>query len=334
MKLLIYGMTEDEKKTLVEIRQQVDVEEIAFADGIFTKDRIAEVDGFRAIWIMTNSMIGEEEARLLSEHGVRYIVSRATGIDHLDLEALRKYGIKAANVPSYSPNAISEHTLMLLLNALRHMRRSEAMVARRDFGIAGLCGREIRTMTIGVIGAGRIGTLTIKALAALGAKVLVHARHVHLDLVGIATQVSLSEIWERSDAIVLHCPLTKENTHLIGKETLEQCKPGVVVVNTARGGLVDGKAMLDALKKGKVSAFAMDVYETEDDFVRIDFEGKPTGDPVFEELLAREEVIYTSHISFLTDRALYEIMRISLENASEYEKNGICHNEVTTGKGQ
>ena len=298
-------MTEDEKKTLAEIRQQVDVEEIAFADGIFTKDRIAEVDGFRAIWIMTNSMIGEEEARLLSEHGVRYIVSRAAGIDHLDLEALRKYGIKAANVPSYSPNAISEHTLMLLLNALRHMRRSEAMVARRDFGIAGLCGREIRTMTIGVIGAGRIGT-----------------------------QVSLSEIWERSDAIVLHCPLTKENTHLIGKETLEQCKPGVVVVNTARGGLVDGKAMLDALKKGKVSAFAMDVYETEDDFVRVDFEGKPTGDPVFEELLAREEVIYTSHISFLTDRALYEIMRISLENASEYEKNGICHNEVTTGKGQ
>lgn len=318
MKLLIYGMTEDEKKILAEIRQQVDVEEIAFADGIFTKDRIAEVDGFRAIWIMTNSMIGEEEARLLSEHGVRYIVSRAAGIDHLDLEALRKYGIKAANVPSYSPNAISEHTLMLLLNALRHMRRSEAMVARRDFGIAGLCGREIRTMTIGVI----------------GAKVLVHARHVHLDLVGIATQVSLSEIWERSDAIVLHCPLTKENTHLIGKETLEQCKPGVVVVNTARGGLVDGKAMLDALKKGKVSAFAMDVYETEDDFVRVDFQGKPTGDPVFEELLAREEVIYTSHISFLTDRALYEIMRISLENASEYEKNGICHNEVTTGKGQ
>ena len=302
-------MTEDEKKTLAEIRQQVDVEEIAFADGIFTKDRIVEVDGFRAIWIMTNSMIGEEEARLLSEHGVRYIVSRAAGIDHLDLEALRKYGIKAANVPSYSPNAISEHTLMLLLNALRHMRRSEAMVARRDFGIAGLCGREIRTMTIGVIGAGRIGTLTIKVLVALGAKVLVHARHVHLDLVGIATQVSLSEIWERSDAIVLHCPLTKENTHLIGKETLEQCKPGVVVVNTARGGLVD-------------------------DFVRVDFEGKPTGDPVFEELLAREEVIYTSHISFLTDRALYEIMRISLENASEYEKNGICHNEVTTGKGQ
>ena len=103
MKLLIYGMTEDEKKTLAEIRQQVDVEEIAFADGIFTKDRIVEVDGFRAIWIMTNSMIGEEEARLLSEHGVRYIVSRAAGIDHLDLEALRKYGIKAANVPSYSP---------------------------------------------------------------------------------------------------------------------------------------------------------------------------------------------------------------------------------------
>ena len=181
MKLLIYGMTEDEKKTLAEIRQQVDVEEIAFADGIFTKDRIAEVDGFRAIWIMTNSMIGEEEARLLSEHGVRYIVSRAAGIDHLDLEALRKYGIKAANVPSYSPNAISEHTMMLLLNALRHMRRSEAMVARRDFGIAGLCGREIRTMTIGVIGAGRIGTLTIKVLVALGAKVLVHARHVHPD---------------------------------------------------------------------------------------------------------------------------------------------------------
>lgn len=328
MKLLIFGTTGEEQKTITEINRSVRLESISFAGGTFSCGRREELRGFDAIWIMTNSCIGEDEAAVLQEMGIRFVISRAAGTDHLDKNALRKHGIRAANVPSYSPNAISEHTVLLLLSALRHLRKSEEMIAKRDFGISGLCGREVRNMTIGVIGAGKIGSLTVKALNGFGAQILIHAPHENPELMKFAEYVPMEEIFERSDAIVLHCPLTRDNYHLICAGTLEKCREGVVLVNTARGGLVDGKSVLEALKTGKVSSFAMDVYESEDDFVRMDFEGMPVGDEIFEELLERKDVIYTSHIGFLTDRALYEILRISLENAAEYEKTGECRNEV------
>ncbi|MBO5488222.1 MAG: hypothetical protein J5988_15075 [Eubacterium sp.] len=329
MRLLIFGTTKEEQQRILTLNETVALEKVDFAEGIFTRDRVKEVQGYDGIWIMTNSSIGEPEAKVLKEAGVRYIISRATGIDHLDIKALEKYGLKAANVPSYSPNAISEHTILMLLSALRKMKRNQNMIARRDFGIQGICGREVRMMTVGVIGSGRIGSLTIQALKGLGAEVLVNAPVVNPAIEEIATYVSLDELLEKSDAILLHCPLTEENYQIISRESLEKCKDGVVLVNTARGGLVDAKSILEALKTGKVSSFAMDVYEGEDDFVRMDFHGKAMEDSVLEELLNREDVIYTAHVGFLTDQALYEIMRISLENAAEYEKKGCCQNEVT-----
>lgn len=331
MRLLIFGTTKEEQQSILAINQHIGIAVLDFADGIFTLERIKETEGYDAIWIMTNSQIGEAEAKALKAAGIRYIISRATGTDHLDLKALQRYGIHAANVPAYSPNAISEHTILLLLSALRKLKQSQKMIAARNFGIHGICGREIRMMTIGVIGSGRIGSLTIQALKGLGANILVHAPVKNPEVEQIATYVSLSELLEKSDAIVLHCPLTAENYHLIREETLKQCKEGLVLVNTARGGLVDGTAVLAALKSGKISAFAMDVYETEDDFVRMDFKGNTMEDAVFEELLNRDDVIYTAHISFLTDQALHEIMRISLENAAEYSKTGACRNEVVPG---
>lgn len=329
MRLLIFGTTKEEQQRILTLNETAALEKVDFAEGIFTLDRVKEVQGYDGIWIMTNSSIGEPEAKALKEAGVHYIISRATGIDHLDIKALEKYGVKAANVPSYSPNAISEHTILMLLSALRKMKRNQNMIAKRDFGIQGICGREVRMMTVGVIGSGRIGSLTIQALKGLGAEVLVNAPVVNPAIEEIATYVSLDELLEKSDAILLHCPLTEENYHIISRDSLKKCKDGVVLVNTARGGLVDAKSVLEALKTGKVSSFAMDVYEGEDDFVRMDFHGKAMEDPVLEELLNREDVIYTAHVSFLTDQALYEIMRISLENALEYEKKGCCQNEVT-----
>ncbi|MGN0166103.1 MAG: NAD(P)-dependent oxidoreductase [Lachnospiraceae bacterium] len=329
MKLLIFGTTKREQKTILEINETIKISELAFTDGIFSLERIEEVKGFDAIWIMTNSHIGMAEAAALKVAGVNYIISRATGIDHLELDALEHCGLKAANVPDYSPNAISEHTVLMLLTMLRKMKREQALISRRNFGIEGVCGREIRTMTIGVVGAGRIGRLTMKALKGFGAKLLVYAPTVYPEVEEMAEYVSLEELFEKSDAIILHCPLKESNYHLINEESLTKCKDGLVLINTARGGLVDGKAVLQGLKSGKISGFGMDVWETEDEFIRKDLGNIPVSDEVFEELLEREDVVYTSHISFLTDQALYEIMRISLENAAEYEKTGACKNEVT-----
>lgn len=329
MKLLILGTTEEEEQIIREINKKIQVDELSFASGILTLENMDQVDGYDAIWIMTNSPIGEAEAKILHQKGVRYILSRATGFDHLDLEALQKYQIKAANVPAYSPNAISEHTILLFLSVLRNMKHTQSLVRKRNFGIDGICGREIRMMTVGVIGCGRIGQLTIRALHGLGGKVLVHSRTVKPEVADCAEFVSLEQIWNQSDAIILHCPVSEQNYHLINQDTLARCKDGLVLVNTARGKLVDGKSVLDGLRKGKVSAFAMDVYETEDDFVRMDFHGEGMKDSIFEQLLQREDVLYTPHVSFLTDQALYEMMQISLENAVQYQKNGTCENELT-----
>lgn len=329
MKLLIFGTTEDEQRIILEMNHVIRLEKLTFIDGVFSMERIDKVAGYDAIWIMTNSRIGEVEAEALQKVGVKYIISRATGTDHLNLSVLKKYGIRAANVPGYSPNAISEYTILLFLTVLRKMKKEQEMIKQRDFSIHDICGKEIRMMTVGVIGAGRIGRLTIKALKGLGAGILVCSPSVNEEIAKIAKYVPLDTLLEQSDAIILHCPLTNENYHLIREETLAKCKDGLVLVNTARGGLTDGKSVLAALKSGKLSGFAMDVYEHEDVFIRKDYGGKPVEDPVFEELLQREDVVYTSHVSFLTDQALYEIVRISMENALEYQNTGTCKNEVT-----
>lgn len=329
MKMLIFGASREEQSIILEIQQCMQLEKVVFEEGILEYRNIEKVQDYDAIWIMTNSVIGEREAKRLKEYGVKYIISRATGIDHLDVEALRRYGIRAANVPSYSPNAISEHTIMLLLMALRNMKKNQHMVEKLDYRIQGLCGREIRKQTIGVVGSGRIGQLTIAALNGLDVKVLVHSRTERPEIAKLATYVSMDELYRYSDVIILHCPLTKENYHMICEDSLSMCKEKMVLINTARGGLVDGEAVLRNLKSGKIESFAMDVYEGEDDFIRTTCDAKTHPNATFLELCSREDVIYTAHVGFLTDQARYEIIRISMENAEEYEKTGTCSNEIT-----
>lgn len=329
MGIIIFGTTKEEKILINKLNNKYNINPIKFVDGILSFDRISLVEGFDTVWIMTNSYIGEKEAEALRKAGVRYIVSRATGIDHLDKKALRKNGIKAANVPSYSPNAISEHTVLLALTAARKMKKSQQMVRNYDYTIEGICGREIRTMKVGVFGAGRIGRLTIKALAGLGAEVLVCNRSERKDLLPYASYVSKKEIFELSDMIILHCPLLDDNYHLINDDSLGKCKDGLILVNTARGGLVNSKSVLRALESGKMSSFAFDVYEGEDEFIRHNFRGKEVMDDTFVNLCKRDDVIYTPHISFYTNQAVHEILRITLENAKEYMDTGTCDNEIT-----
>lgn len=328
MRLLMFGMTEEEQKLAAEFLPDGKDFKIDFADGVLDAAAMKQVAGYDAVSILSNSQIGEKEAKQLREAGVKYITTRSTGIDHIDRNALKQYGLKAANVPSYSPNAISEHTILLFLAALRNIKRSQHLTENQDYGINGLRGREIRMMTVGVIGAGKIGTLTIRALHGFGARVLVNAPHERKEVSKIAQYVSLDELYRQSDAILLHCPLTDENYHMINEDTITKCKDNLILVNTARGGLIDGKAVLKTLQCGKIQTFAMDVYETENLFVRKSFHDEEFPDSIFQELCSREDVIYTSHIGFLTDQACMEMIKITLENVEEYAKCGSCKNEI------
>ncbi len=328
MNILAYGIEADNTGKFLEINDLVGKANITFAKGVFSLEDESILDNIEAISILTNSYIGEKEAKLLSEKGVKYVLTRSVGTEHIDYNSLRKYKIKAANIPSYSPNAISEHTIMLLLSILRKMKLGQKMIREHNFGTGSICAREVRMMTVGVVGAGRIGSLTIKALNGLGAKVIYVERKEKVEVSKYAELVNMEELYARADMIVLHCPLTSDNYHMINKETLKKCKNGVVIINTSRGGLVDIEDILEALDEGKVSGYGVDVYEDENAFIRKDFDGKKTSDELFEKLIQKDNVIYTPHIGFYTDEALYEMLKISLENAYEYEIKDRCKNEI------
>lgn len=283
--------------------------------------------GYEAIAINAACKVDKMIAGALKRMGVKYILSRTAGVDHMDLEALHSYGIACANVPAYAPNAISEHTVMLLLMLLRKMKLQMRRMQEQYFLINGLRGRQLSSLTVGVIGTGRIGASTIANLKGFGCKILAYDLYENERIKESAEYATLDVLLEKSDAIVLHCPLTQENHHLINAEQIAKMKDGAILVNTARGGLVDTQAVYDALQIGKLFAFGMDVYEREGDTQRKDYREKELDDPLLAKLLSMDQVIYTTHTAFYTDDAIESIIATSLENLHEFEISGSCRNE-------
>ncbi len=327
MKITFFGMTPWEKEQLEQMDFGVEAE-YAYIDDVLNQETIAQVEGSQAVSILSNSVIDEQMAAKLKNMGVSFVTNRGTGVDHIDAKAIAAQGMDAANVPGYSPESISENTILLLLSLLRKMKRNQSMIRSCNYKVDGIRGKVLRNMTVGVLGSGKIGAITIQILAGFGCKVLVNDVYEKEEVKKYATYVSREELFANADAVILHCPLLESTYHLINKETLSLFKDGAILVNTARGGLMDAEAVLEALRSGKLSAMAFDVYEGEDDIVRKDFKGVYPPDPVFRELCEREDVIYTAHISFFTDEAAKEMIKISTENVVEYFAKGSCRNSI------
>lgn len=327
MKMLVMGHREEETRIFEKFNKNLKYE-ISYTHHILNTSNVEMTRGYDAICIAVNSIITEEIAKSLSELGVKYILNKLAGKDNLNLEAIYKYGLKAAYVPYYSPNAISEHTVMLILAALRKLKEQLHRINQHNFNIQGLQGRELRNMTVGVIGTGRIGCSTIKNLSGFSCKIIVNDQYEKEEIKSLAEYVSLEELLKKSDIIVFHCPLTENTYHLIDDRTIPMLKDGVCLINVARGGIFNTKAVLKALKSGKIASLAMDVYEEENTILRKDISSKELKDKEFEELLSMENVIYTTHTAFYTDEAISNMIETSLENLHEYEISGCCKNEV------
>lgn len=327
MNIIIFGAEKYERETIKKAFECSEIDIIHFEEGILSLNNIDVVKGFQIVWIITNSIIGEMEAEKLEQYGVKYIVTKSAGVDHLDKEALRKHNILAANVPEYSPEAISEHTILLLLAAVRKLKRSIMMAENDDFTLSGLLGKEIADMTIGVIGYGNIGKKTVEILKAFGANILVNTPHEKKFKSQQVKYATISELYKFSDAIILHCPVNKQNYHMINRRTISQMKDKVIIINTARGSLIDHIDLLECLKDGKIGAAALDVYEYEDKFVRT--KNSFYKDDVFWKIIKMDNVIYTSHIAFYTKEAIEALRNITIKNVLEYAKTGKCINEIT-----
>lgn len=331
MKVLLFHANKDEIEYLWECNQKFKFD-LVLAEFDFQMAGFKELKGYDAIWITTNCKIDRQKAELLHSAGIRYIVSRAAGIDHMDLNALMEFQIKAANVPRYSPWAIAEHTICMLLMVLRNMKRELKMVEQYDFSLNGLKGRELRNLTVGVVGTGRIGVETIKCLSGFGCRILAYDIYQNKEIKHLVTYVEQTELFTTSDVIVLHCPLTRENERLIQAESIALMKEGVVLINTARGGLMDYKDILEAVEKGKISAIAFDVYDDEASYIRKKIDSNNFKDNTLRKLIEHENVIYTAHMSFYTDTAIENMIMTSFENLAEYRTKKSCSNEINMGQ--
>ena len=299
-----------------------------FVSAPLSKDNITSCFGFEGIVITTNCRIDEETAAALEKQGVRYIACRSAGSDHVDYAAIKKHGMHCCCVPFYSPEAIAEYAILMALKVLRCDKKLNLKLCDGDYSLPGLRGRQLDELTAGVIGTGRIGRTTIKLLSGFGTNVLGWDPYPNDAAAQLCTYVGMDELYSQSDIIFLHCPLTDENYHLINAGVIDKMKDGAVIINPARGGLVDHSAVLDALNSGKLGGFAFDVYENEKPFVRKQKTMAEINDQIFEQLLSRDDVIYSPHIAFYTDKAIQNMIEMTIQNLCEYDATGECRNEL------
>ena len=289
--------------------------------------------GFDAVCAFVNDDVSTEVVNKLAELGIKLIVMRCAGFNNVDLNAANAHGITVARVPAYSPHAVAEYTLGLILALNRHLPKAYNRVRDGNFTINGLLGFDLYGKTIGVVGTGKIGKTFIELLQGFGMNVLAYDPYEDQELKDrkLCTYVPLTEIFAKSDIISLHCPLSPENMHMINHSTIAQMKKGVMLVNTSRGKLIDTSALIDALKARKLSGAALDVYEEEAGYFFEDNSAGGIADDILARLLTFPNVLVTSHQAFFTVEALTNISDITLQNVKDFE-DGISSALVLTQK--
>ncbi len=285
--------------------------------------------GFDVVCAFVNDSLGDKVLTELSKNGTKVIAMRCAGFNNVDLEAAKRLNLKVVNVPSYSPESVAEHTVALMLTLNRKVHKAYQRTRDANFSLSGLVGFNMQNRNVGVIGTGRIGLATIKVLLGFGCHVYAHdpyPNHAVLEL-GVK-YVSLEEIFSVCDIISLHCPLTSENHHLLNRDSFSRMKPGVMVINTSRGGLLNALDAIEALKTGQLGSLGLDVYENEKELFFEDKSNEVIQDDVFRRLSACHNVIFTGHQAFLTEEALSAIAFTTLTNITQLSSVEHCLNEL------
>ena len=307
--------------------------QLSFFETRLTANTTALVNGFEGVCVFVNDEVNRATLANLAEAGIKIIATRSAGYNQVDLAAAEAFGITVARVPAYSPSAVSEFTVGLILTLGRQIHRAYNRVRDNNFELEGLQGFELGQKTIGVLGTGRIGAQVIKNLSGFGAKLLAYDLYPNPEVAALAEYVATpTEIFRRADILTLHSPLTPETHHLINAETIAQMKDGVFLVNTSRGALLDTAAVIEGLKSGKIGYLAIDVYEVESDLFFRDLSNEVVQDDVFARLLTFPNVLVTGHQAFLTHKALANIAETTLQNFTEFQETGYCQHAVTLAK--
>ena len=302
--------------------------ELIFLDPHLQEKTAILTQDAEAVCIFVNDQLSAQTAEILAEQGVRLVALRCAGYNNVDLEATQRLGMQVVRVPAYSPHAVAEHTIALILTLNRKIHRAYYRVREGNFSLNGLLGFDLHGRTVGIIGTGKIGRIVGQILYGFGCKMLAYDPFPNQEFSQFGQYVDLEELYAESDIISLHCPLTPANTHLIDDKAIAQMKPGVMLINTSRGGLIDTQAVIDGLKNKTIGYLALDVYEKEADLFFEDLSDEVIQDDVFERLLTLPNVIITGHQAFFTEEALHNIADTTLSNISEIETTNDCKNLV------
>ena len=285
---------------------------------------------FPAVCVFVNDVLDKTVLQNLAKSGTKLIALRCAGYDNVDLKAAQELDLKIVRVPAYSPYAVAEHAIALILTLNRKIHRAYYRVREGNFSLNGLLGFDLHGCTVGIIGTGKIGRIAGQILQGMGCKILAYDPYPNTEFGEKCAQyVSFAELLAQSDIISLHCPLSDDTHHLIDENAISQMKPGVMLINTSRGGLIDTKAIIKGLKSKTIGNLALDVYEEEKNIFFEDLSGEIIQDDVFERLLTFPNVIITGHQAFFTSNALENIAQTTLSNISDIEQRNECENEVT-----
>jgi D-lactate dehydrogenase len=279
--------------------------------------------GARAICVFVNDQLQKETLEALARLGVKLVALRCAGFNNVELSAAKSLGITVTRVPAYSPHAVAEHAVALLLTLNRKIHRAYNRVREHNFSLAGLVGFDLAGKTIGIVGTGKIGKIAAKIFCGFDACVLAHDPFKNEEWAktnGI-TYVGFDELLQTSDIVSLHLPLTPESVHLLNKESIGRMKPGAYLINTSRGKLLESAALIEALKTGHLGGVALDVYEEEEGVFFEDLSESVSLDDTLARLLTFPNVLITSHQAFLTNEALTEIARVTCENLLRFERS-------------
>lgn len=311
MKIVAYEVREDEKGIMRQLAESLGIE-LVITEKTLSAETLSFADGVDGVTILGKSRLDKIMLAALREHGCRVLSTRTMGCDHINLSAAEKEGIHVFHA-SYDPDGVAEFTVMLMLMALRHYKQALYRANANDYSLAGLMGKELRNMTVGVIGCGKIGERVIEILKGFGCRILAYNRTpARLEKMGLP-YTPLELLYAKSDIITLHVPLQESTRHMINKETVARMKNGVILINCARGSLIDIEAAIDGIESRKIGALGLDVIEDEDGIYHQDRRSDILINRGMAYIRQFPNVVLTQHMAFYTEEAVKSMVASGIE---------------------
>jgi D-lactate dehydrogenase len=328
MKIAVFSTKPYDQKFLVAANDDHQ-HELVFLEPQLSRETVVLAAGCQGICTFVNDLLDAQILELLSTCGIRLLALRCAGFNQVDLKAAAHFGIAVVRVPAYSPYAVAEHSVGLMLCLNRKLHKAYNRVRESNFSLEGLMGFDMHGRTVGIVGTGKIGAIVAQIMKGFGCRLLAYDVHPNPEVAALgAAYVELPQLFSQSDIITLHCPLLSETHHLVNAEALARMKPDVMLINTSRGALIDTNAAIQALKSKKLGALGLDVYEQESELFFEDRSDTIIQDDVFERLMTFPNVMVTGHQAFFTTDALQNIAETTLANITEIEQGRVCANEV------